>query len=243
MKTRIIINGVEGRMGKLSAEAIKSNENFDIVALCDIKDNLKDTIHELKPDVVLDFTLASTVYKNTKTIIGCGSSPVIGTSGLREIEVKKLAKICNKKRLGGIIVPNFSLTAVLMMRFSKAAAKYMKNVEIIEYHHDKKQDAPSSTALRTAELISENNILPRNRGHEMIKGSLGGNYKDIPIHSVRLPGFLAHQEVVFGEIGELLTIRADTTSRESFKKGIVLACTQVINKNKLYYGLENFLED
>ncbi|HJO93236.1 MAG TPA: 4-hydroxy-tetrahydrodipicolinate reductase [Victivallales bacterium] len=243
MKTRIIINGAEGRMGKLSTEAIQESKIFEIVALCDIKDSLKDKILELKPDIVLDFTLASAVYSNAKIIIESGSVPVIGTSGLTEIEVEKLAILCKDKDLGGIIVPNFCLTAVLMMKFSKAAAKYMKNVEILEYHHDKKQDAPSGTAVRTAELISENNIAPRNRGHEMIKGSLGGNYKDVPIHSVRLPGFLAHQEVIFGEIGELLTIRADTTSRESFKKGIVLACTQVINKDKLHYGLENFLED
>jgi 4-hydroxy-tetrahydrodipicolinate reductase len=242
MKSKIIINGAEGRMGKLSVEAIQSSNELEIVALCDLNDSLKDKILELKPDIVLDFTLASTVYNNTKTIIECGSIPVIGTSGLTEVEVKKLSELCTEKDLGGIIVPNFCLTAVLMMKFAKAAAKYMKNVEIIEYHHDKKQDAPSGTAVRTAELISDNKVASRNRGHEMIKGSLGGVYKHVPIHSIRLPGFLAHQEVIFAEIGELLTIKADTTSREAFKKGILIACTQVVNKNKLYYGLENFLD-
>lgn len=242
MKITIIINGANGRMGKLSQDAIKDDNSFEIVALCDKEDILKNKIMELKPDIVLDFTLASTVYQNTKTIIECGAFPVIGTSGLTEKEVDKLSRICDKAKKGGIIVPNFCLTAVLMMKFAKDAAKYLKSVEIIEYHHDKKQEAPSGTAIRTAELISKNRINKRERGFEIVKGALGGEYKNIPIHSVRLPGFLAHQEVIYGENGELLSIRADTTSRESFKKGILIACHKVIEKKKLYYGLENFLD-
>jgi len=242
MTISVIINGANGRMGKLSQIAIASDNSFKIVALCDKEDNLKNKIIELKPSIVLDFTLASTVYQNTKTIIECGAYPVIGTSGLAEKEVDILRGMCDKAGVGGIIVPNFTLTAVLMMKFAKEAAKYLKSVEIMEYHHDQKQDAPSGTAIRTAELISENGLEKRDRGVETVKGSLGGEYKNIPIHSVRLPGFLAHQEVIFGNNGELLSIRADTTSRESFKKGILIACHKVLEKKKLYYGLENFLD-
>jgi 4-hydroxy-tetrahydrodipicolinate reductase len=160
------------------------------------------------------------VYFNTETILKNNARPIIGTSGLREAQVQALKKIAQEKKIGGIIAPNFSLGALLMMRFAQEAAKYFSRAEIIEMHHPQKKDAPSGTAIRTAEMMG-------NQPH---------------IHSVRLSGIVARQQVIFGSLGETLTIDHNTLSREAFIPGIKLACEKVMTVDDLIYGLDQLLE-
>lgn len=244
MKISIIVNGAKGRMGQQTVRAIKNDNAFKLLGSYDRDDNLAEAIQKNQPDVVVDFTNANAVYQNALTIINCGSRPVIGTTGLVENQIQELQKRCRELNRGGVIVPNFSIGALLMMRFSTQAAKYFSDVEIIEMHHDQKLDAPSGTALKTAQMLSEVLIdkRPTNPNeHEILKGSRGGQHNNIPIHAVRLPGFLAHQQVIFGSLGETLTIRHDTINRECFMPGVILSCKKVMSLNELVYGLENIL--
>ncbi|MEM9158698.1 MAG: 4-hydroxy-tetrahydrodipicolinate reductase [Verrucomicrobiota bacterium] len=239
--SKIIINGAKGKMGKLAHEALGEDEQFEIVALLGRQDDLAEAIAEKKPDAVLDLTLASVVFQNARAIIQSGVSPIIGTSGLNQDNVAKLSALAVDIGIGGLIIPNFSLTAVLMMKYAQDAAKYLKNVELVEYHHDKKEEAPSGTAIRTAELISQSQITSRPRGRDMIPGALGAEYENLPIHSVRMPGFVASQEVIFGDEGETLNLRSNAISRAAFKKGIRLACAAAPKCKTLQVGLETIL--
>ncbi|CAA6803755.1 MAG: 4-hydroxy-tetrahydrodipicolinate reductase (EC [uncultured Campylobacterales bacterium] len=239
---KILINGAKGKMGTFSQKIISNNPKFKIVGLDDIEDNLSEQIKLTKPDVVLDLTWSSSVYENTKTIIDAGVRPVIGTSGLTLDQINEFKKICEAKKLGGIVVPSFSVTAVLMMIFAQKASKYLKNAEIIEYYHDKKLEAPSSTVRKLAEMTAKSNVNSRQRGEESIPNVLGGEYQNIPIHSIRMPGVLANQEILFGEPGETLQIKSTAINQECFTKGIFLSCQEVMNRDKLYYGLEHFID-
>lgn len=244
MQISVIVNGANGRMGKQVVLAISQDSNFKLLAELDIKDDLAQTIQKSKPDVVIDFTHAGVAFENTKTIIQNGAKPIIGTTGFTLTQVRELQQLCKPLNRGGIIVPNFSIGAVLMMRFAKQASHYFPHVEIIEMHHEKKMDAPSGTAIKTAEMISEVliNKQPANPNEqEILSGSRGAQLNNIPIHSVRLPGLLAHQLVMFGGTGETLTIRHDTLTRECFMPGVLLACKKVMELNELVYGLENVL--
>lgn len=243
MSLKIIINGAFGRMGIMTATTIEKNPEFELVAKLAKDDDLYSSIQKTKANIVIDFTLASTVYENTKTIITAGAHPVIGTTGLTNEQIQECQSMCHDKKLGGIIAPNFSLGAVLMMKYASDAAKYMSQVEIIEFHHDGKEDAPSGTALRTAELIAKNlsNKTFLKAKKENIPGSRGANAHNIPIHAVRLSGFVASQQVIFGNTGETLKISHDTINRECFMPGIVLACQKVTQLKELIVGLENIL--
>jgi 4-hydroxy-tetrahydrodipicolinate reductase len=232
---KIIVNGAKGRMGQESVLAISKESDLQVVYECDHGDDLEKIIDQKKPDVVLDFTVASTRLENAQKIIGKGVRPVIGTSGFKQEEVEILSRKMKEKKIGGIIAPNFAIGAVLMMKFAKEAAKYMSHVEIIELHHDKKEDFPSGTALKTAELIAEN--LETN----LEADARAVYHKGIPIHSVRLPGFVAHQEVIFGGPGQVFTLRHDSINRESFMPGVVMSCRKVMELDCLVYGLENIL--
>ena len=181
--------------------------------------------------------------KNTETIIECGACPVIGTSGLLKEQIQALEKRCFELKRGGIIAPNFSLGAVLLMKYAANIAKYFPQVEIIEMHHAQKLDSPSGTAIRTAELIAKERTSAKQntRTLETIPGARGATYEDIPIHAVRLPGLIASQQIIFGGLGETLTLRHDTIDRQSFMSGVILACRKVLQLNHLVYGLENLL--
>jgi 4-hydroxy-tetrahydrodipicolinate reductase len=157
--------------------------------------------------------------KNVKTILENGCHAVVGTTGLTAKDLEEIKKLCAKNEVNCVVAPNFAIGAVLMMKFATEAAKYLPQAEIIELHHDKKLDAPSGTALKTAEMMG----------------------KKIPIHSVRLPGLVAHQEVIFGGVGQTLTIRHDTINRESFMPGVLLAIHKVKKLKGLVYGLEQLL--
>lgn len=235
---KVIINGAKGRMGQESVKAVTNDPLLELVAETDISDDLSEKIKQTSADVVVDFTLASVGFKNAKTILESGARPVIGTSGFDKKSVEELSELVKEKKLGGIIAPNFAIGAVLMMKFAKEAAKYLPNVEIIELHHDKKEDFPSGTAIKTAELISEG------RGAEFFSKEDQGRavyHAGVPIHSVRLPGFVAHQEIIFGGTAQTLSIRHDSIHRESFMPGVVLACKEVMKLNRLVFGLDEIL--
>ena len=240
---RILVNGYLGRMGQESVKAIENDPELDLVAKTDLKDDLDAIIKRSKAQVVLDFTHANIVMEVSKKIIESGARPVIGTSGLLPSQIKKLQNLCREKNMGGLIVPNFAIGAVLMMKFSKEAAKYLPNAEVIELHHDGKLDAPSGTAIKTANMISEirNSFSNPISEKEIIPGSRGGSSQGVKIHSIRLPGLIAHQEVIFGGQSQTLTIRHDSFHRESFMPGVCLACKKVLSLNELVYGLEELL--
>ncbi len=245
MIIRILINGAQGKMGQETVKAISEHsKDFTLVAKTGKNDDLTKAICHHKPQVVIDFTNADSVFKNTQIIIEAGVRPVIGTSGLLKNQIALLQKHCAELKLGGIIVPNFSLGAVLMMKCAKEIAHHFPIVEIIEAHHAGKLDSPSGTAIRTAELITSNrNEKPHLPPHtkETLPGARGANYENISIHSIRLPGIIANQEVMFGAPGETLSIKHTTLDRQCFMPGVLLACSKVMELDRLVYGLEELI--
>ncbi len=243
MLARVIVNGANGKMGSLACETLANHSDFELVAQLSKQDNLSQAIIDNDAQIVVDLTRADSVYENALTIIKQGASPVIGTSGLIASQITELVTECESRQLGGIIVPNFSIGAVLMMSFAAKASEYCSEVEIIETHHQQKLDAPSGTAVKTAEMIALARKNAKNKLDlkELIPGARGGVHHDINIHSLRLPGVIARQEVLFGNIGETLSITHDTTDRKCFMPGIILSCQKVRGLNTLVYGLEHLL--
>jgi len=243
MVTRVIVNGANGKMGVLACTTLINSKEFELVGKLNRQDDLAQAIHETKAQIVVDLTRADFVYENSLIIIKQGACPVIGTSGLINSQIQKLTTLCETKKLGGIIAPNFSIAAVLMMMFAAKAAAYLPEVEIIEIHHQKKLDAPSGTALKTAEMIAANRTQTKNKLDlkELIPGARGGLYQGINIHSLRLPGVLARQQVLFGNTGETLSITHDSLDRDSFMPGVLIACQKVLELDRLIYGLEHIL--
>lgn len=243
MQIRVIVNGAAGKMGSIACTTLESHSEFTLVAQLNKSDNLAQAIKTTQAQIVVDLTRADCVYENALTIIQNGARPVIGTSGLVASQVEELNKLCEQQKLGGIIAPNFSIGAVLMMLCAAKAAEYLPEVEIIEAHHQQKLDAPSGTALKTADMIAASRKSPKNKLalKELVTGSRGGTYEEINIHSLRLPGILARQEVIFGSTGETLSITHNSIDRQCFMPGIVLACQKVMHLTKLVYGLEHIL--
>ncbi|MFA5959017.1 MAG: 4-hydroxy-tetrahydrodipicolinate reductase [Tatlockia sp.] len=245
MAISVIVNGAKGKMGALACETIEKHPEFSLVAALTPQDNLAKAIDDTRAKIVIDLTRADCVYENSLTIINHNAHPVIGTSGLVDAQIATLTALCKEKKLGGIIAPNFSIGAVLMMRFAALAARFLPEVEIVEIHHQQKLDAPSGTAMKTAELIArartlEKNTLPL---QEILPGARGGSHHEVPIHSLRLPGVVARQDVIFGAPGETLTLTHNSIDRVSFMPGIVFACQRVQTLQTLYYGLEQLLID
>lgn len=242
MKIKVLVNGAFGRMGQMTTKAIEAHPRLELVGQTGRSYDLKKSIRDSGAQVVVDFTLPDCAYQNTIDIIEAGACPVIGTSGLKQEQVTSIqSKYASLKR-GGLIAPNFSLGGVLMMKYAREIARYMPRVEIIEMHHDKKIDSPSGTAMRTAEMLAEvATVEAPISERENVPGARGATYRGIPIHSVRLPGFLAHQQIIFGETGETLTLRHDSIDRQSFMPGVCLACEKVINLDKIVYGLEEII--
>jgi 4-hydroxy-tetrahydrodipicolinate reductase len=245
MTISVLVNGAFGRMGQMVVKALGERGEFTVVGQTGREYDLKKSIKDSNAQVVVDFTRADAVYANTLAIIESGAHPVIGTSGLTAEQIKKLQQKCEELKLGGIIAPNFSLGAVLMMKHAKEIAKYMPHVEIIELHHDGKADSPSGTAMRSAELLAEGGGDALNQpplsSRETVPGARGANYLGIPIHAVRLPGLLAHEQIIFGAAGETLTLRHDSIDRQCFMPGVCFACEKVGKLHKLVYGLEEVL--
>ena len=202
---RVAVAGAAGRMGQTVCDAVEGADDMELVARADpaLDTTLAQALAQ-RPDVLVDFTVPGTAAANAREAVAAGVHVVIGTTGFDPAELSDLAGA----QANIFIAPNFAIGAVLMMQFATAAARHMRKAEIIELHHDSKVDAPSGTAARTASLMSD---------------SLG----DVPIHSVRLPGLVAHQEVIFGDVGQTLTIRHDSTDRTSFMPGVLLAIRRV----------------
>lgn len=261
----IVVAGATGRMGqetikmihqeehlKLTGAVARSYKGEDVglaIGLNEIGVPLTNSLEEAldlgQPDVMIDLTTPEAVKKHMELAIQSGVRPVVGTSGLSEESIQELDHQCQERELGGIIAPNFAIGAVLMMVFASKAAQYLPDVEIIEMHHDQKLDAPSGTAMKTAELISQKRD-ERKQGHidekEVLEGARGGYRDGFRIHSVRLPGLVAHQEVLFGGAGQLLTLRHDSMNRQSFMPGVKLAVEKVMELKRLVYGLENVMD-
>ena len=252
---KVLVNGALGRMGRTVADAVKNDSELELVGVVDIFDgevaglkietNLDAALDLHKPDVMVDFTRPDSVFKNVMTALEKKVSPVVGTTGLSDDAKEKIRAASEKFQTPAFIAPNFAIGAVLMMLLSKQVAKYMPDVEIIELHHDKKLDAPSGTAELTAKMISEVRTSHK-QGHpdevERLKSVRGADYDGIRIHSVRLPGYVAHQEVIFGGLGQTLTIRHDSTGRDSFMPGVLLACKKVRGLSGLTVGLDKLLD-
>lgn len=244
MAIKVLVNGAFGRMGQISVAAIEKNANLELVGQTGREYDLKKSIEDSEAEVVIDFTQPEVVYQNTLTIIKAGARPVIGTSGLTLAQIQNLQENCAELKRGGIIAANFSIGAILMMQLAQTIAKYMPYAEIIEMHHGAKVDHPSGTSLRSAELIASSNEhinAEKTNTHETIPHARGATYHGIPIHSVRLPGLLAHQQIIFGQTGETLTLKHDSIDRQCFMAGIALACEKVMALDRLIYGLEEIL--
>ncbi len=261
---RIIVAGFKGRMGSTATKMVLAHENFELVGVLDPyakEKNINELaeyseqnvpvfktkealVNEIEAAVWIDFTIPDVAYKNTRFALEHKIAPVVGTTGFSEEQVLDLQKCAKEQKVGGLIAPNFAVGAVLMMQFAKKAVEYFPDVEIIELHHDNKLDAPSGTAIKTAEMLAEVRK-SKKQGNpeekETLPGARGANYDGMRIHSVRLPGLIAHQQVQFGSIGEGLTIRHDSYDRSSFMTGVALGCQKVVDLEELIYGLEHLL--
>ena len=255
MRIKVIIAGFTGRMGSAALDMVKKDEELELVALLsptaevDELDGVpvyqqKEDLVGIDADVWVDFTVPEVAYANTRFALENGFAPVVGTTGFTESEIEELIAFSAEKKLGGLIAPTFAIGAILLMEFAAKAAQYFPDLEIIELHHDQKKDAPSGTAIKTAELISQ----VRQAKHqgvpdetESLAGARGAEYDGFRIHSVRLPGLVAHQEVIFGAQGEGLTLRHDSYDRSSFMSGVNLGIKKVVTAQKLVYGLEKIL--
>ncbi len=247
---KVAVCGANGKMGKEVVKAVLNQSNMELVAKIDIVNgdynSIEEALKTVKFDILVDFTQPKSIYENALYCLNNGVKPVIGTTGLKDEEIAELKKLSEEKNTACLIAPNFSTGAVLMMMFAQKAAKYFDNAEIIELHHNQKKDAPSGTAIKTALMMSEAKsdfTLNNCPEVETIQGARGGNsYSNIHIHSVRMPGYIASQEVIFGEEGQILKIRHDSMNRECYMKGVILAINHVQENNEFVYGLENIMQ-
>lgn len=248
----VLVTGGNGRMGSLTARTVSEQPDMRLVALVDPSFSLGEasqtprftTVSEAlaaaRPDVAVEFSTPATVFGNTERLLEAGVHTVVGASGLTPEQIATLAARAAAGPANLFVAPNFSLGAVLLMCFAQQAARHYERAEIIELHHDAKVDAPSATALRTAALMTEapaSTLRAGATGHAA-RGERAG---EVIVHSVRLPGLVAHQEVLFGGRGELLTLRHDSLSRESFMPGVLLAIRRVADLKETVVGLENLL--
>jgi 4-hydroxy-tetrahydrodipicolinate reductase len=264
-KVKIVIAGPRGRMGREAVQLVRDTENYELAGVIDRKHegmklaelegfpesdaliytDFEKCLQEVEPDVLIDLTTPEVGMFHTKTALKYKVRPVVGTTGFTKEDLDELEHLCSEHETGCIIAPNFAVGAVLMMKFSQMAAKYFSDVEIIELHHDNKLDAPSGTAVKTAQMIADVRE-PKKQGHqdekETLQGARGADYEGMHIHSVRLPGLIAHQQVLFGADGQTLTIRHDSYNRSSFMSGVKLAVDTVMKMDSFVYGLENIIE-
>jgi 4-hydroxy-tetrahydrodipicolinate reductase len=244
---KVAVLGAKGRMGTEAVAAISGASDLQLVAQLDLGDSL-DQLVTSGAQVVVDFTHPDAVMKNLEFAITNGISVVVGTTGFDDAKLTKLkGLLAANPKVGALIAPNFALGAVLMMQFSQVAAKYFESVEIIELHHANKVDAPSGTAVRTAQMITDarkqnNKAKMPDATKDAIPGARGATVGDVPIHSVRSHGYVAHQEVIFGDPGETLSIRHDSINRAGFMPGVLLGVRQVVKHPGLTVGLEKFME-
>ena len=267
----VVVNGAAGKMGREVIKTVSQAEDMMLVGAIDfnpgvlgqdageiagcgaieipIVNDLQSVLvlatqHQTQ-GVMVDFTHPDSVYDNVRSAIAYGVRPVVGTTGLNDEQLKDLAEFAEKASTGALIIPNFSIGMVLLQQAAIAASQYFDHVEIIELHHNQKADAPSGTAIKTAQMLSElgktyNPQLVEETEH--LAGARGSQTEEnIRIHSVRLPGLIAHQEVIFGAPGQIYTLRHDTTDRSCYMPGVLLAIRKVTQLTSLVYGLEKIL--
>ena len=245
---KVAVLGAKGRMGTETVAAIESSGDLTLSSALDLGDSLEQLV-KTGTEVIVDFTHPESVMKNLEFAISNGIHVVVGTTGFDDKKLAVLKELLAKNpKVGALIAPNFGLGAVLMMQFSQTAAKYFESVEIIELHHANKVDAPSGTAIRTAEIItdarkqSKKSAMP-DASKTIIPGARGAKVGDVPIHSVRSHGYVAHQEVIFGDAGETLSIRHDSINRAGFMPGVLIGIRNVAKHPGLTVGLENYMEE
>ena len=243
---RVGVLGARGRMGAEVVKAVNNSTDLELVAELDLGDSL-DQLITSGAQVVVDFTTPDSVMKNLEFLIQNNIHAVVGTTGFDSARIDSLSKELSKHpKVGVLIAPNFAIGAVLMMEFAEKAARYFESAEIVEMHHPAKVDAPSGTAARTAELMtqarkdSKKGAMP-DATKQSLDGARGSKVGDIPIHSIRALGLVAHQEVLLGGIGETLTIRHDSLDRAGFMPGVLLGVRSVINHPGLTHGLDKFM--
>jgi 4-hydroxy-tetrahydrodipicolinate reductase len=267
-RIKVVIAGINGRFGRASARLFIDDPAFELVGAFGrsgasyvgedigkltnsastgilVSNSISQLPAEVRPDVLLDFTVADPAVEHAKYALEHGIRPVIGTSGVGEEQIKSLQSIADSKKMGALVVPNFSVGAVLMMEFSRQAARYFDHVEVVEMHHTRKLDSPSGTAMHTVRKMEE---LGKNYNrkevdeHELLPHARGGcSEAGVRVHSLRLPGLISHQEVIFGAPGELLTVRHDGLSTDSYLRGVKMAVEAVVNMTKLEVGLDKVL--
>ena len=246
-KIKVGVLGARGRMGSEACKAVAASPDLELVASLDLDDSL-DRLISTGVQVVVDFTHPDSVMGNLEFAINHGINVVVGTTGFDEEKLAQIKKwLSSNSNTGALIAPNFGLGAVLMMQFAAKASKYLQSAEIVELHHPNKADAPSGTAARTAELITEartsvnKEAMPDATSSE-IAGARGALIGDVHVHSVRLRGLVAHQEVILGGLGETLTIRHDSIDRTGFMPGVLLGVRKVVTHPGLTFGLEHFMD-
>ena len=243
---KVGVLGARGRMGAEVVAAVEAAADCQLVAALDLGDSL-DQLIASGAQVVVDFTTPDSVMANLEFLITHKIHAVVGTTGFDDARMAKLKSLSSAHpEVGILIAPNFAIGAVLMMEFATKAAKYFESAEIIELHHPNKVDAPSGTAARTADLISKARkaaglaAMP-DATTTSLDGARGAIVGDVPVHSVRLRGLIAHQEVLFGGLGETLSIRHDSLDRAGFMPGVLLGVRSVISRPGVTFGLENFM--
>ncbi len=255
---KIAFFGICGKMGKSMSEGLAKEEDIRIVAGFDKKNigqdiglgfEITDDFNKIlksEPDLIIDFTGPDITYKNINWAIENSIDIIVGASGLSKEQIKEIEAKVHEKSSKVFIVPNFSIGAVLMMKLSASVSKYFDGCEIVEMHHDQKKDAPSGTAIATATLISKEKNFSQEKlrvnEKEILEGSRGAFCEGVHIHSIRSPGLLAHQEVIFGTTGQVLKIRHDSLDRSSFYPGLMMSIKGIDRLGSFTYGLECLLE-
>jgi len=270
----VIINGAGGKMGREVVKAIAQAPDMNLMGAIDTSPELQGQDvgelaglsealevpitnqmepmlgyvageRQMQPGVMVDFTHPDSVYNNVRSAIAYGIRPVVGTTGLSPEQIDNLANFAEKASTGCLIIPNFSIGMVLLQQAAVTASQYFDHVEIIELHHNQKADAPSGTAIQTAQMLAEMGKTfnpPQVQEEEKLKGARGSQAGEgIRIHSIRLPGLIAHQEVIFGAPGQIYTLRHDTSDRACYMPGVLLAIRKVLQLKSLVYGLEKIL--
>ncbi|MCD6230871.1 MAG: 4-hydroxy-tetrahydrodipicolinate reductase [Dehalococcoidia bacterium] len=260
---RVVIHGALGKMGRQVIEAVDRETELKVVGavekrvtqqylalpstseLVPFSSDLSFILGSCRPDVVVDFTNAETAMSAVRITARRQVNLVVGTSGLSQDNLDEIAELCRDNGIAALVVPNFSLGSVLLMNFARVAAKFFSHVEIVEMHHDKKIDAPSGTAIATAKAMlearGESFIYPRTE-KEVLANARGGQMGGIAIHSLRLPGFVAGQEVIFSGAGQTLSLHHEAVNRESYMPGVVLAIKEAVKRKGLIYGLHTLLD-
>jgi 4-hydroxy-tetrahydrodipicolinate reductase len=259
---RVVVNGALGRVGQEVVKAVLADPELRLVGatehtvsqpylpapdypeLIPFSSNLGPLLEKTRPDVIVDFTRSAVAMEAARIALPLKVNMVIGTTGLMEADVNEIRDLAERNSVSAVVAPNFTIGAVLLMHLSKIACRFFDNVEIIEMHHDKKLDAPSGTAMNTARLMAEERgedfVYPPTE-KEVLECARGGQYHGIAVHSVRMPGIMASQEVIFGTKGQTLALRHDATSRESYMPGVILAVKQCAKGCGFVLGLDKLM--